>query len=292
MRSRHWKFRASLGTAFLLLVGCHSYSPYGGYPGHYQGAPGGVVMPQGNGYPQPIPGSPHGPVLGPSQSVPGDGWEGSSPPLNSQPGNFDAPSTYERPLNGAGNNPVPDYPDNADAFDAPPMGGVSPGDSSSDPMFDDDARVTPFRQRDDTSSNFGVDDQRTGSLDIRSNSPDVRSDEHPVQAGSTVAGRPFSAGARQAGHEPYDYDHADYRWLRGVAHYDQQHQTWHVMYSRRPDGDDHFGGDIGLSRNASLNGLKNNQLVYVEGHVNPDDRDFRNKPRFDVSYLEPQAHRN
>ena len=276
MQSTPWKIRVVCGLTLLGLTGCQTYSPYGmgGYPGGIYSTPPAGYGPQPGvqlGAPAPtvMPGVP---AYG-TPGVPGDSQTLRSPFGNAHSSQSDAPpfdrnrDGIPKPLN---DNLVPDPihldPENGEK--------LSPAGSESENQFgNEEASTVPAQGG-----------PQLASLEFGS-SPG--SDQGfvtpiPVTANSEII---VTAGAETEQPNPYDYDRKNYQWLRGKIDFDEQDQTWHLIYSLTPDQKDRFGGSIMLIDHPNLNTLQNDDVVLLEGSVDSGSLDQFGKAKYRIEKL-------
>src|SRR5206468_3405507 len=84
---------------------------------------------------------------------------------------------------------------------------------------------------------------------------------------------------------PYDYDKKTFRWIRGVADYDEEQQVWYVVYNPDPARNDRYGGSICLVDHPKLSSLRRNDVVLVEGKVDAQSPDSLGKPKFQIDHI-------
>jgi hypothetical protein len=109
--------------------------------------------------------------------------------------------------------------------------------------------------------------------------PDAESFQEPFRPASNTVATSIPRP------NPYDYDRQKYTWLRGVVDYDNEHQTWHIIYNLKPDKDDRYGGSSTLANSPQLSGLQPNDIVLVEGRFDLDSRDNIGKPTYQVDHV-------
>lgn len=83
---------------------------------------------------------------------------------------------------------------------------------------------------------------------------------------------------------PFGYDER-HRWVRGVVSRDVPTGTWFVVYSDNPDESDPYAGHLSLASSPYLKGLKDGDVVHLEGEVDPVLKDALGKPVYLVSHL-------
>jgi hypothetical protein len=96
-----------------------------------------------------------------------------------------------------------------------------------------------------------------------------------------------SAAASTTGPDPYDHDREHHTWLRGVVDFDQQDQSWHLIYDVAPDVNDPYGGDVTLLDHPQFQTLKPGDVVLVEGSLDANQRDRLDKPSYRVDRCTP-----
>lgn len=270
MRLRQSMSCIACGLPLLTLAGCYSPRPYGstGYPGYYSQPGGGMVNPQGPQLGPPTLVNPNGGVPG---GPPGGGWQQPVQPGQSWDPKSSAP-TFEP--NSSGKVPNPD------ALELPRF---EPPRQSPDDVPPFDERQTPLRTPDGASLERDGRGRVDASLD--GNGLDF---EPPIQVTPASSTRPLaqlSSAESSSSPNPFSFDRDHYRFLQGVVEYDARDKAWHVMYSAEPDGSDKFGGDVSLLDHPGLKGLHDKDVVYVEGHIDPQARDSYGKPRYRIDHM-------
>lgn len=294
MHSRRWMLLSACGLMMGVASGCYTMYPY---PYGTYGYPGGTYP--GGTYSAPPVDSGGSPTLGPGSSSPTEPqsyhlqapaagganlqWQ-QSPQSRRQPnvrtqtqssqpaGSHSAETGQESP------NLVPDaqYGDpqqspNKSSFNSDPQDLKSPfeennnGADASGSRFDDVSSIEPNGPAADS-------EQFTSPITLQTAAQTRVLSE---QAGSPEGARP----------NPYGYDQRNYRWLRGVVDYEKEDGSWNIIYSLRPDPQDEFGGSLRLVGNEQLAGLSNDDVVLVEGHIDPDQADSFGKPQYRVEHL-------
>ena len=84
---------------------------------------------------------------------------------------------------------------------------------------------------------------------------------------------------------PYDYDPVSYSSLRGVVDFDEEDNSWHIIYNVTPNEKDKLGGGVRLLPHPALKTLRNGDVVLIEGKVDYENLDRRGKPQYRISYL-------
>ena len=305
--------RIVCGLILTIAVGCQSYGPYSPYgmaPGYYS-QPNGAIAPQGPTFMPPAGATGPSPQLGPGTTVAPNSsgqWSGSGAGAGS------TNSTYE-PAGEGTNKPVPTYSDDSlndssasstNRFDsttdfgsdgafgrgqsnpgatspqgtstAPKSTGAPAGDTRS---FDSEA--TPFEPSSNPTSNsdpiepFSSRTPTGVKLDFEE--PEAESFQEPFRPASN------SVTTTTARPNPYDYDREKYTWLRGVVDFDDEQQTWHIIYNLKPNKHDRYGGSSTLASSPQLKGLQPNDIVLVEGRFDPSAPDNIGKPTYQVDHV-------
>jgi hypothetical protein len=89
-------------------------------------------------------------------------------------------------------------------------------------------------------------------------------------------------GSEMPAASPYDYDRTSYSYLRGRVDFDTKTRSWQVIYNPNPDSHDPYGGAFELVEHPKLSTLHSGDFVFVQGRVNPDKMDHRNKPKYEI----------
>jgi hypothetical protein len=303
-------FRAIGGAASLVLVGCWTPAPYGytTYPGYYGPPPNqGFVAPPGGTIVSPGVTYPPAPVLGPPSAPPGtSGWapapgptpaptmtptpmgpppsSGSLAPLPGAPQSFNnGPSTFSEPQVGTSrrvpDNPVPPPTD--------PVPRPSTGPSAGPPPSD----MSPFgaegKDSFDKGTQMEIPKRADGPQSVASREPEPF--ETPLDHGGkvdtgvvAVAAKTVDAKTRVEPPNRFDYDRASYSYLRGVVDFNPRNKTWHIVYSPNPDRKDKYGGAFELIDSPKLRGLRDGDVVFIQGRVHPQLVDSHGKPKYEV----------
>ena len=152
---------------------------------------------------------------------------------------------------------MPNYPDNNPL---PPSGGGTFEGGNSTPFYPEGAMFQPDGTR-------GV--ENAAAFQETARAPGV------IPAGNTDR-------------SPYDRDPNGYRWLRGIVDYDPQDKVWILFYSQVPQPNDPFNGQITLADHPKLTGLRDEQVVLVEGGIDTENLDPRTGfPKYRIAKLTP-----
>ncbi|MFG0331948.1 MAG: hypothetical protein ACF8TS_01175, partial [Maioricimonas sp. JB049] len=84
---------------------------------------------------------------------------------------------------------------------------------------------------------------------------------------------------------PFAYDATNYRWLRGTVSYDEEDRSWSIVYSIDPERDDPYAGAVTLVTTPNLQGLRDGEVVTVQGQLDPVVRDRFGKSAYLVSQV-------
>jgi hypothetical protein len=307
MMSTRRMFRACGGAASLILVGCWTPAPYGytTYPGYYSPPPNqGFVAPPGGPIVSPSVAYP-APQFGPPSAPPGaSGWAPAAPgptpaptlaptPMGPPPGsgslpgspqgfNNGPPTTYSEPQSSRHSPDVP-VPDPSDPRPRPstgPSAGPPPGDKS---PFGADGKEQPF----EPGSQMETPKRADGPQSVASREPEPF--EAPLnRAGKVdtgvvaVAAKTVDAKTRVESPNRFDYDRASYSYLRGVVDFNPRNKSWHIIYSPSPDRKDKYGGAFELIDSPKLRGLRDGDVVFIQGRVHPQLVDSHGKPKYEV----------
>ena len=274
------------GFVAVATIGCVSPYPYNSpYGNGYGGQPGGYY-----GQPQYVPPS----------SVPSGGVQLNAPtPIDSGPPSSSGGSNSDAPLFPQdANKQVPDYR-------SPDPGDVSAPDNAEKDMFYDEEK-TSFG----TNKNpFGMKSTPSELKNLAYEESDVEPPpletvvlEEPTEAPPPIAltgGPEYStplelktdAASLKLPYDPatmpnpYDYDREGYRSLRGLVTFDDNTQTWIMMYNDKPEQDDEYGGVFTLADN-DFSVLNDYDVVYLEGSVSETETDAFGKPMYKVDFLQ------
>lgn len=263
------------GAMLASLTGCHSYFPSGyGNAGPYSSFPQGTYPP-------------------PTTFPPGTQPQGTYPPRGTPPLGG-PPSTYQptRPPGqvtgespslkndnkyapAQGNNPVPPPRDPGGV----PGGLGTPSDESEETIRRGTSRL----------------DRQPGQLDtLTDESEETREtlgDEEfarpkVLQPAAAIGdGDEMPRVARKPRPNPYSRD-PDYKWLRGTVVRESNGNGWRLKYSNNPlDEEDRYGGSLLIVGHEEIEYLLDNEVIAVEGEIDPVARDSRGKPAYRVRGL-------
>lgn len=291
-----WAWTAAAAVLLLAANGCYhppyapnySYPTYPTAPGAYPAAPGGsYVVPPGGTVPGtmgvPSSGFPSG-GTGPTLAPPinGSGTGGDAPPYTYDPSTTPPSNSsgavpgYDDPtMDDFGTNPsVPD-----DGFRRPQGDGANASPfypSSAVPRQNNTAQAPPATAAPRPDYLAGV-DEYDSSQKIAPASFETTADE---DFGAVPA-------ATSESEDGFGYEHGGYRWLRGVVDFDPEQKNWQIIYGLTPDSGDKFGGSLILVDNGQLTDFQDNDVVLVEGKLDPQaGQDVLGKPFYRVSRAE------
>ncbi len=313
MNFHGWIFFSVACLTVCFQVGCYSYPPYGTYPNGYP--PTGVVQPPGAAYmPPAVPASQAPIATTPNGHGQAQTWQMPEPAVSLGQNSSSDPlydsskdSTQPTPAK-AGEVPV--YPDPNEFQQPTPAGKSDFGGSSDFPgnntqQKPDSVDFNPFGPSGQTTDEFSgedvalnvaapptletvakaeVSDEFVPPIEIASTGKDPAAQSSAIQLTSAVD--------QMAEPNPYDYDRAQFTWLRGVVDFDEIAGEWSIIYSLRPEADDEFGGSLTLARSQLLSGLQNGDVVLVEGRVDRQTQDHLGKPSYlarHLARLKPKA---
>lgn len=255
-------FRTVLAAASLFIFsGCYTYHPYQyGHPGPYGAPPRGVVVPPANmppGY------APSSISPGADSGIPRYGFD------DGQGG-------------GEADERVPNPEENSDDPNDDGLGSV-----------DGDAGGEQFAEfSDEESFPAGEDDPRDLSLigggDDEFAERDPLGDRPPSRTLTVSEREDREKGPVRRQPNPYKFDDKGYTWLRGVVEYDKQTGEWQITYNPESDSSDRYGGTLTLANAQVLSSIdaKPDDVVLVEGEVDPDNPDGLGKPTFHVEHAD------
>jgi hypothetical protein len=271
-----------------ILSGCYSYQPYGpaGYPGYYS-APQPGIAPQPGQYisPGPTPqlGTPtfSEPQPVPNPNIPNDNWQETQP--SDSGGGTQTDTPFFDPNDAASaspdrNNYVPD-PSNVDA---PPLDGQESNNDQFTPFYRGGAASIEPQQIEQVATVEPISQAGRDNDDDDSFQKPI-----PITLTSATSESALPAtNSPEADQDAYDHDAQHFHWLRGKVEYDQKDGQWHLMYDKAPDVNDRLGGEIALVDDEQLDSLKNNDVVLVQGHVDPRMLDGYGKPSYRIHHVD------
>ncbi len=257
----------------LTLAGCFSYTRYPYYPYNpyvpAYGAPAPLQPQLGPPTGVPTPVDPNSPNAFPpadggsqfnngSQLAPTPDSGNGFPPTN----NFN-PDLSQPPLGGQGGTGaglVPNYndPNNLNPANS---GGVFEGGGAA-----------PFDQN---GASLQPDSKQSVSQVRYERAPQAQEVQLAAHQTSPIETWPVATDAPPAEPgplktpNPYGYDAVGYRWLRGVVHFDEKQHAWVIVYNPNPGPQDAYKGQLTLLDNGLLQKMQNDNVVLVEGQVDP-----------------------
>ena len=274
----------------LTLAGCYTpyrYNPYVGGVPMYGGAPVAPLQPQlgpPTGVPTPVdPNNPN--AFPPANGAGGSQYNGGSQlaptpdPNNSlPPSNNSFPPSNNNSFDpslppptggqgGTGNGYVPNY---TDPNSLPPTNGSGTFEGGgTTPFGQDGASFQPDAEKSVSQVRYERTPQgQELQLTAHQSSP---AETWPVAAAAaeTIAPPPAAEPVPQKKPNPYGYDAVGYRWLRGVVDFDEKQHAWVLIYNPTPAANDAYQGQVTLIDNGLLQNMQNNDVVLVEGQLDP-----------------------
>lgn len=253
--------------------------PYGYYgngstygPGYYSSPqpmmpnyPSGTYPPTVN--PTPLDGGTYTP------GAPGNGPTLSDPPNTFKDGN-NTPTFRETPTDRS----VPDPGD-----DTSGSGAMGPNLTPTNTARNRDNLSSPFEQDDSTQAPRRVEEpyaeaEQVYEAPLLRQVNGLEEPEGLQQANrETIPESPQTPQQTAFGHHPR------YEWLRGLVEYDQQAETWVMLYDDNPDHSDKLGGVVTLSDHPGLKRLQDGQSVRVQGSLDRSMTDASGKPIYRVT---------
>jgi hypothetical protein len=97
-----------------------------------------------------------------------------------------------------------------------------------------------------------------------------------------VAAKTVDAKTRVEPPNRFDYDRTSYSYLRGVVDFNPGNKSWRIIYSPSPDRKDKYGGAFELIDSPKLRGLRDGDVVFMQGRVHPQIVDSHGKPKYEV----------
>lgn len=267
---RAWILWGSLCT---LATGCQTFNPYG-YPNNYVG-------PYGNGtYAAPSTYPPAGSTLSPTTNTPtpnlgtsAQPWPRTAPATNVPRGYATSPITTSSqpqalPTGVPSSKPVPNYENKRS-----PATLGTPLDDSQDNFKNPTSSFNP-------------------SNGVRLSAITDDSEENLAGFGDEGFAKPVpivnvaSSTSRPSRVSPYRKDRNGYSWLRGIVTFDETEQKWRLTYNPDPTANDPYHGNFVLVGDEQLDNLLPDDVVLVEGAIEPTLKDKRfGKPSYRVRQL-------
>ena len=303
-------------------IGCQAYSPYGygQYPGGFNSrayqqpgmygapgmAPGTMVVPPGSGYPGAYPGGIQ-----------------AAPPYNPGPGYNSGPVTPATPYPTGPTGPTGGGNQGADTS-TDPLGqsGSFPRSSSTRPQIPADGKLVPYYSDPDTSTQprrvpavtpTDIGDpadfkgtingaekatQRLKGIETESAKPPgvslIESEADAIQF-APPADRSAANGIQTVEHtqaaggpqnlSPYGRAPNGQDWFRGLVDYDEQENTWYLIYNPEPGAEDRQGGTITLIEHPNLKLVRGDDVVLVEGRFDPTQSDQHGHAKYRVNVV-------
>lgn len=303
-------------------IGCQTYSPYGygQYPGGYNSrmyqqpgvygapgmAPGTMVVPPNSGYPGAYPGGiqaapPYNPGAGynsapvtPATPYPtgsnggiNQGVDTSTSPLGSSesfPG-----SSSTRPQMPSDGRLVPNYPDpdtSTQPRRAPAVTPMDVGDPADFKGTINGAEESKLRLK-------GIENEATkpirppGVSLIETNADNIQF--APPAEGTAKNGIQTVDHTQEAGGprnlSPYGRAPNGQDWFRGLVDYDEQENTWYLIYNPEPAAEDRQGGTITLIEHPNLKLVRGDDVVLVEGRFDPTQTDQHGHAKYRIDVV-------
>ncbi|SFH86335.1 hypothetical protein [Planctomicrobium piriforme] len=94
---------------------------------------------------------------------------------------------------------------------------------------------------------------------------------------NTQTNKVVTADLSPFGHDP------KFQWLRGVVSKEPQDGTWSIVYNDDPKADDKWAGHLSLSPNPQLDGLRDGDVVEVQGQIDDVVHDRLGKPIYSIT---------
>jgi hypothetical protein len=85
----------------------------------------------------------------------------------------------------------------------------------------------------------------------------------------------------------FAYDAEGYRWLRGIAQFNESTGNWSLLYSSQPADGDQFHGWVTLADHPQLSQLTPNGAFLIKGLPDLLETDGRGKPLYRVESIAP-----
>lgn len=260
-----WRAWIVWGSLFTIATGCQTFNPYG-YPNDYVGPYGGGTNAGPSTY------APNGTTLVPTPS-PATQYPRTVPGTALPRGTYTNAYPQSLPpqiLPGGvpSSKPVPNYNNSRD----PTTLGTPEADSQDD-----------FKK---SSSNSN----RPNGVRLSSITDD--SEENLASLGDEGFAKPIpvttvsNSTPTHSRISPYRKDRNGYSWLRGTVIFDDTEQQWRLTYNPEPTANDPYQGNFILLGSDVLDSLLPDDVVFVEGSIDPTHKDKRfGKPSYRVRQL-------
>ncbi len=265
----HLRPLVPMGLALLILPGCQSYFPYGyGNTSPYPGVSGTYTPPV---------------TTSPSRSTsPGNLQDGSAQFPTPTGSRSNAPAGQNRGQSSQGQ--VPDSRFSEPGRFPSNLGSPAAGDDNGDSIRrGTSSHDGPTKRIDEAGEDLGDSLSSTDGEEFKSPTPyrqaSASSDDPDVRRPSA---KPVPS--------PYKKDPGGYKWLRGVVARDPKTNAWRITYSRNPLDNDPYRGSLTLIDDELLDSLMDDDVIYVEGKVDPSAPDRYGKPSYRVIKMTPPLH--
>lgn len=304
------------GVLVLLSTGCQTYSPYGygnysgGYNSQYYQQPGqampygstgipqgATVMPQSGfqgGYPSggPPPGAypPGAPAYVPGSVTPATPYPNvpngpmqqgvdNSPGGLGQPGAFPSSGAARPRMPSDDRGMVPDYGD-------PDLQTNPRRSPAATPEIGDEANfkqgINPLKQAQDKLKGLETESNKpTGVVAMGAESDTAA--RRSAQSGLIQTAEHTVAAQPEGQLRPYGRAPNGHAWFRGLVDFDEQENTWYLIYNPEPNPKDPQGGTITLIEHPHLRLLTGDDVVLVEGQFDASDLDQHGQPKYRLS---------
>lgn len=260
---------ASVGLCMLSVAGCYSPYPYSspyGSPYGYPSAPVQTLTPGGTYTPGIPPGSYSSPTPSGSYSQPTPSGSTYQPGGSSSDAPFYTPSSSPpyAPSNG-----IPKYPD--------PGNEVQFQQSKPKPVAD---QPNLFEQGSLQAAGASTANVAKVVADSADFFEPVRAE--PQEPQPTLAVGVVAVPGVQS---PYAHDADGYRWLRGLARFNEKTGVWSLVYSTVDVDSDPYHGWLTLAPDPRLDQLQSNQAYLISGKLEESRTDAAGKPLYRIESI-------